>query len=174
MTSTCSTFPRGGASNDYICRTLLTQLSSFRPDLVLVYFTHQDRKEFVDDQQIYLLGPWNLEADVPDEPSINFYAYYSDEVGFINTVRSILLLQYFLQSRRIPYVFAWAEGHRLGEPQFMENPACKSYADQIDRTYLTDLILPRDDFARDNSHPGPRSNAAFGGQLFDFYERTAP
>ena len=161
-------FAQGGASNDYISRTLLTQVSSFRPDLVLGYFTHKNRKEFVDGEHIYSLGPWSLDTDAPSEQSVNYYTYYSEHIGFIDSVRSILLAQYFLKARQIPYVFGWAGIHNLANPRFVDNPICRSYADLIDKTYFADFTLNREDFALDNHHPGPRANEIFARRLFDF------
>ena len=162
-------FAQSGASNDYICRTLFTQLNTLRPDLVLVYFTHPGRKEFVDEQRIESMGPWQLEWDEPYEPSLYYYAYHTDEIGFINTVRNILLVQYFLKARQVPYIFAWSDSHNLADPRFIKNPVCKSYVDQIDRPQLADFKLQYKDLARDNDHPGPQSHEVFGQHLFDLY-----
>ena len=162
-------FAQGGSSNDYICRTLFAQIYTAQPDVVLVNFTYQNRKEFVDDKMIDAIGVWQTEWDEPHEPSLNYYGYYTDEMGFINTMRNMLLMQYFLKARQIPYIFAWVEIQNLTDARFMKHPVCKSYADQLDRSRFADFKLGHKDRARDTWHPGPQSQEIFGQRLFDFY-----
>lgn len=163
-------FAQGAVSNDYIARMLLTQLSTeFRPDLALVYFTHQERKEYVGHDRIEGVGVWRMEPENPHEPSLDYYTYYTDEMGFINTLRNMILVQSLLKLRKIPYVFAWVGSGNLAEERYMKHPVCRQYIDQLDRTHFATFTLLHDDVARDNEHPGPQSNEIFGNRLFDFY-----
>lgn len=166
-------FAEGGASNDYIARTMLTQCSSFKPDLVLINFTFQTRKEYVTDERIEAVGPWT-DQDPPHEPSLDYFAWFTNEMGFINSVRNILLVQQFCQVHQIPYLFAWFDHRHLDAPEYMNNPVCSAYAKQLDRSRLADFNLQFDhtDVARDNYHPGPKSNEEFAERFFDLYTQV--
>jgi hypothetical protein len=51
-------FSEGGASNDYITRTVLTQCAQVRPDLVIAQFSQMSRSEAFVDGEPYSIGPW--------------------------------------------------------------------------------------------------------------------
>jgi hypothetical protein len=164
-------FAECGASNDYIARTLLMQFGGFRPDFVLINFTFQTRKEYVDGDSIEVVGPWT-HLDTPHEPSMDYFAYFTNEIGFINSVKNMLLIQYYCQANDIPYLFAWTDGRNLKDPEYMSNPVCKAYVDQLDKTYLADFTLQFDSAARENFHPGPKVNEDFAARLFDLYQQV--
>lgn len=165
-------FAECGASNDYIARTLLTQCSGFKPDFVLINFTFQTRKEYVDADVIEAVGPWT-HLDTPHEQSMDYFAWFTNEMGFINSMRNMLLVQYFCQSQQIPYLFSWTDRRHMEEPEYMNNPACKAYMDQLDQTRLADFTLQFDSAARENFHPGPQVNEEFAERLFDLYTQVS-
>ena len=68
----CLNMAQGGASNDYVVRTLISQLSSFLPDMVVANFTYMNRKEYNSGSLCgEFIGPWNKE-----DYSQYYYAYY--------------------------------------------------------------------------------------------------
>lgn len=137
-------------------------------------FTFQTRKEYVTDERIEAVGPWT-DQDHPHEPSLDYFAWFTNEMGFINSVRNILLVQTFCQIKQIPYIFSWFDHRYLDDPKYMNNPTCRAYADQLDRKRMTDFNVKYDqtDVARDNYHPGPRSNEEFSVRLFELYKQLS-
>ena len=54
-------FAQGGASNDYVTRTLVEQSSRVRPDVILAGFTHMHRFELFEDATAFHMGAIKLE-----------------------------------------------------------------------------------------------------------------
>ena len=186
-------FSQGGASNDYIARTLLTQAARIRPDLVVGLLTHPNRTEFFlgepgDRVRVWGIGPWVAHGAVgarevggerreeltPEEEAQLYYLYYSDELGFSNALRNLLLLQHYCASRAIPCVLAWLGRSSLDERRFREHPVLGGLIELIDVERLcpssfadSDVFVDR---AADGEHPGPRSNEIYAGRVFATYQ----
>lgn len=161
-------FGQQAASNDYIARTVLTQCSGVKPDLLLVLFTSKDRFEYVDEQHVGIIGSW-----LQNEESINYYRLYSEEIGLINTLKNLLLIQYFCKVQQLRYMLSLFYHAELSNPRFTEHPIIAELLAQIDRRYLCpfSLIDYRCDVGRMAHHPGPLSNLRFGRKLFCHYRR---
>jgi hypothetical protein len=173
-----------GASNDYIARTIATQLGCFRPSLVIAYFTSRTRKEYVRGQRIISLQPTLLSGSFATtsgargkhhiEASYDYYAFYTDELGFIDSMKNMLLVQSLCKNQDVPYVFAWQDFADLENPKFTRNSICKSYLDMLDRRRICDFSLRsmETDKAGDGIHSGPRTNELFARALFRFFLET--
>jgi hypothetical protein len=160
-------FSEGGASNDYIARTLIAQASRVRPDVMIAGFTHLNRFELLDESSSADFGAWTLRAenqDAPDRSEIqkrgDFIFLGTDEIQEkIRMIRNVLLLQYYCQSRDIPFLFLFFEMlQREDLPDALSVPTTQPLYEQID----LDLLVPMEratkvDRASDGSHPGPRS-----------------
>jgi hypothetical protein len=105
-----------GSSNAFIARTLLGQCHAVDFDLVLAYFTHANRHEYYCDSQAYNLGPWVARQDpaaIAEDPARealqaaaqSYYSFFEMDWGLADALKSILLAQFFLQSRGIPFIF---------------------------------------------------------------------
>lgn len=163
---------QGAAANDYIARVVLTQCARVEPSLVVAAFTHRNRVEHVAERSICNVGPWRVKdpQDRIGTPSGEiadaFYDYYSDEVGAINAVKNILLVQEFLKARRIPYLFSWiGEGPEPGA----RHPVIRRLLELVDGAHLCPASIEDPDVfvdkAADRAHPGPRSHARFAGRM---------
>lgn len=165
----------GGCSNDYIARTLLAQ-TALRPDLVLVQFTYSCRSEGFADGTPFDISPWLADLPVEAHPWVErtqgYYFCYSDEFGFLNTLKNMLLLQLFYKARGTDYLFSWVECRKLNEPRFRANAALSPLIDLIDASRLCEVSV-QDlcvDQAADGEHPGPKSHKSFAKQLFAFHQ----
>ena len=170
-------FGMWGHSNDYISRTLLKQMNLVKPDLILVYFTVSSRKEYVSGNKHINLNMGGIRQRDLEEMK-NYLAYYSDELGFINALKNMLLLQYYCKLHNIDYIFSWLDRSSFGSQKFTSNPICSQFIELIDKKYLCDFTLKILDRAADKrtvdgierGHPGPKSNKLFAEKLFKFYE----
>jgi len=179
-------FAVGGTSNDYMVRQLLTQCSNIKPDLIIALFTFKTRTEYIEKEKHRSIGLWV--ANQGYEKARDYYSYYTNELGFINLVKNILLLQFFCKQNKIKYIFSCIETNVLDE--FKDNPVINPFVNLIDKDFFCDFSLGMHkehiiqkgnaseenkqelaiDFAADNNHPGPKSNKLFAERLFKFYQ----
>lgn len=167
-------FAVGGTSNDYITRILMTQSRQIKPDLIVVYFSHKNRGEYLIDDEVHLINIGSILKkeninNIP-EPQLNYFNYYTDEMGFVNLMKNILLLQYFCKCNGIDYIFSLVDIKVLNDEEFTLNPICNQFIELVDKEYLCDFNLKRLDIAADNAHAGPKSHQHFAERLFKIYE----
>ena len=180
---------QGGASNDYIARTVLPHLERVEPDLVVILFTYKSRAEVMLDDPghpplVASLGPWTVDpgpnrgAPSPDqarhaavlaEGASHYYLTYTDDSGLINALKNMLLVQLTCRAAGVDYLFSWVEHGLLeGLPEH-PNPIVRELASCLDRErFCPTAPTDRDrqvDLAPDGVHPGPLSNAQFASDL---------
>lgn len=184
-------FAMPGASNDYIVRTLLSQCSRVKPDIVVAIFTHLDRVEHMDEEvlgeRVWTAAPWWIrevthELKAPDgdadkhveairEASIGYFYYYTQANAAAQFLRNALLLQLYCETNHIPYVFHWVEFEKFS---YLEHHfALADVFQLLNRAHFPDYSEPEKyycDRAADGAHPGPESNSNIAGALFDTYE----
>ena len=172
-------FAIGGASNDYIARTLLTQSARFKPDLIIAYFTHSPRTEFIDENGTKMIGPWSVNLnldkskndkchlDEADEAAVYYYSYITPELEFINMIKNMLLLQSYCESRNINYILGSFYKNELFDNNEQSNSICTSLADLLNKKTYCDFNLDKIDTASDGGHPGRESNKLFAEKLFE-------
>ena len=160
-------FSQGGASNDYVTRTLVEQGGRARPDVVIAGFTHMRRFELFDETTGFHLGAIKLEeleraggkyAEL--KRRAEFLILGSDEINqTVQMIKNVLLLQYFCRSLDIPLVFFFFEQwQREDLPDALAAPATQPLFDQIDFSGFVPIERAmRVDRAADGLHPGPRS-----------------
>lgn len=161
-------FAQQAASNDYIARTVISQCSRVAPDLLLILFTSKERFEFVDNRRIGNVGPW-----LYNEESLNYYRFYSEEIGMINMLKNMLLVQQFCRLKNIPCLMSVFFYGEFSNPAFIENPIIGTLMAELNWDYITpfSLVDYRCDIGRMCHHPGPLSNLCFGRKFFVFYEK---
>jgi hypothetical protein len=183
-------FAMPGGSNDYIARTLLTQCSRLKPDVLVAIFTHQDRAEHIDEdalgQRVWTAAPWWIrevgqEIKPPDasageqievmrQASLGYFYYATQSNSASNLLRNVLLLQFYCELHRIPYIF-----HRMDFANFssLENHfALTEMALLVDQTHFPSYNDPDRfycDTAADGAHPGAQSNSNIADALFSVY-----
>jgi hypothetical protein len=160
-------FSQGGASNDYVTRTLLEQSAQARPDVIIAGFTHMRRFELFEETTAFHIGAIKLEelerADgryAELKKRAEFLILGSDEIQQkIQTIKNMLLLQYFCRSRDIPFVFFFFEQWLREElPAALSIPPTQPLYEQIDFSSFVPIERAmRVDRAADGLHPGPRT-----------------
>lgn len=163
-------FGMGGQSNDYIARNIIVQCNEVKPDLLVILFTYPSRIEYLEKKNIRSIGIWNVNDD-NDSNAIGYYTYYTDEIGYKNLIKNILLVQYFCKAKNIDYIFSLIECKYLLKNKFAHNIACKSLADLLDKKYICDFTIKCLDRAADNLHYGSKSHNAFAENLIKFYSK---
>lgn len=161
-------FSAGGANNDYIVRTLMTQCNVMKPDILLCIFAHKKNFETIYKGKITMVGPW-------DERFASFYKspHYSNEIMLINTLKNMLLLQQYCQLKKINYIFSWLNVETL--PGIIESIP-EQYSFLREELNLDHFVLKsiknksiKVDKAADNAHAGPRSHKTYAKLLFNKY-----
>lgn len=177
-------FSMGGASNDWIARTLLEQASRLRPDIMIAAFTLRVRFEILTETTTFSFSPVAMEAGLyrgtPD-------AYIATEgehlllgtnsvMERVRMIKNALLLQFYCRAHSIPLLFlffealtqadAWAE---------LSMPITDPLLDHID----TRAVVPIDptmrvDSAADDDHPGAGTNQLLGDAAWRTFSARYP
>jgi hypothetical protein len=100
---------------------------------------------------------------------------YTDARALFESIESLLLVQYFCESRGIEYLMSWVDHARLSEPWIVEHSALGPMVRLLNRERLVDFSLldVLVDRAADGSHPGPRSNEIFAQRLWERFAAVA-
>jgi hypothetical protein len=160
-------FSQGGASNDYIARTLVEQSARVRPDVIVAGFTHSQRFELLDHEMSFTFGAVDFKEYARQGGHYaelqrlgEFLFLGADDIQKkLRAIRNILLVQYFCRSREIPFVFFLFESLRRDDlPAALSTPATQALFEEIDLDALAPIEPDiRVDRAADGLHPGPRS-----------------
>jgi hypothetical protein len=160
-------FSQGGASNDYISRTLIEQSARVRPDVIVAGFTQMNRFELLDETTAFYFQPSQLEKYAAaggkraELGKLGEFLYLGTDENLekIRMIKNMLLLQYFCRREDIPFVFFMFESlMREDLPAALSTPLTQPLFDEVD----FDLLVPIEpgtkvDHAIDEFHPGPRS-----------------
>lgn len=168
-------FSVGAASNSYMVRTLITNCNAKKPDFLLCNFTHKKNLEFKD-----------IAANEPFCPSIPKsepaatildLPYMNDLNLFVETVKNMLLLQYYCKANNIDYVFAWTDYPDF--PEYFERvrDTHRFLEEELDLDFFLQKSIRqvKVDFAADKAehdtkaHGGPLTNALYAKMLFAKY-----
>ena len=170
-------FSEAGASNDYIARTLIEQSTRVRPDLIVAGFTQMVRFELLDEQMTFRFNPPVLQkyasaggkfAEMAKRMEFVFLG--TDEIQQkVRAIKNMLLLQYFSQSRSIPFIFVFFGVKDLAS---LSTPMTRPLYEDIDH----DLVVPvargdaHVDLAADGLHLGPRSQELIAAAAWRVFE----
>ena len=189
-------FAEGGSSNDYVSRTLLAQCSVVQPDLLIAEFVFKNRTEAFLDGHPFQIGPWTwqrwfrriaLACRAPRgrkkeilqrlTKANHYYKYYTDEQGFMNSIRNILLIQSFCQANNIRCILSWIEHDAIHDKKYRDDAVIAPMIQILDKRRFCDFGI-RDpdilvDLAGDELHPGPKSQDIYAQRLLEFYESTS-
>jgi hypothetical protein len=171
-------FSEAGASNDYVARTLIEQSTRVKPDLIVAGFTKTVRFELLDEKMTFRFNPPVLQkyesaggkfAEMAKRMEFVFLG--TDEIQEnVRTIKNILLLQYFSQSRSIPFIFLPFWGKDLASS--LSTPITRPLYEEIDHDLVVP-ITPRAitvDRAADGVHPGPRSQELIAAAAWRVFE----
>ncbi len=106
------------------------------------------------------LGPFSIETD----------SYF-----VLETLRDILLVQYFCRARGIRALATWEHIRQLDAGDVRRHPSLGPLAEQIDPGFLCDFSIWDVDgeTTADRQHAGPARHDAFARALLEFHRRTA-
>lgn len=158
-------FSQGGASNDYIFRTLWDQFQLDRPSLVIIQLTYVDRAEYLNESiQGEMIGRWNNRR-----VSSSYYKYYDKQIGLVNLAKNIILLTLALEKRGVKYIFTPVE-MPLGT---LEMDGVSEIPQRLFETIDTKCFMHCNlwdssslrDIAADGLHPGPLTNLSFASDV---------
>jgi hypothetical protein len=186
-------FSQGGASNDYVSRTIVAQCGRAKPDLAIAYFTHNQRTEFLTAKGAVEIGRWTLRLAAQGRaidagyssqdalPSVDdlldvatcYLATHDKVNAYLAGLKNLLLAQYFFERHAIPFLMVWRHHADFFSNRHGANPACAQLAEAVSQRHLcaTDLLSSRTDYAADGAHPGPQSHWQFAEKLLGLYRR---
>ena len=177
-------FSESGCSNDTIVRTMLPQCAALKPDLVLIQFTYLNRLEYLNGPLVIKIGQWLLnQKEIPSESWFTqfqkivqlYYGFYTAEVGYFSTLKSMLLVQNYCQANSIPYRL-WRIVHPETEGEALsENPSCNALEALLDQSCIVQITpeLLNLDKAADDLHPGPKAHDAIAQAVFNSFFRAS-
>jgi hypothetical protein len=135
-----------GASNDYIARMLSLAVPRLDPHIVLVNFTHLERREYISaDNQLISYGPW---TPPDDEVAREIFGLFDALVSPHDDQRNFFM-NYKMTERTL-----------VGRVWLFSNSMPHDFDPISDQMDLRRFVgqLSRLDRARDGSHPGPQSH----------------
>ena len=158
-------FGKGGRSNDFICRCLLTFYDLIKPDLVLIMYSSPLRRE------VYTKGggvepfmpthSWGYMVETSDGKKIENYLseIQNDNEDFINWYKNHQLIKLFLESKKCNFIWNGSLIH-------------SNYKDEF--RYDGDFLLNVLDKAVDNRHCGPLHLKNYATKLHDHINNNFP
>jgi len=150
-------FGFGGRSNDYVARCLLTYFDLVKPDLVLIMYPNQDRREYYTETggiEPFAYNPWGFLSET--EQGVDIYkglmTVANNRENYINWYKNHLLVRYFLETKNCKWV--WNGAHLHTAPQ---------EPNRFDGDYRNFV-----DFGSDGAHSGPEHNRIYAENLYRF------
>lgn len=157
-------FGCAGRSNDYIVRCLHTYYDLIKPDLVLIYYTLTQRKEFYTNngcvEPFMPTSAWDfMETDGGSRIHKNLVENQNKYDDFINNwYKNHLFIKYFLETKKCNWVWNGTNS----TPYHIENNRFDG-----DGPYV-------EDYAVDNIHPGPITNKKYAYALYEYILKNHP
>lgn len=98
-----------GRSNDYISRAVLSYTDLLKPDLVCIMYTYPSRREYYTEEgtiEPFHSKPWGWFDDQKNDKHFKAKILLSNKYeDFINWYKNHLLIIYFLQQKKISYIW---------------------------------------------------------------------
>ena len=171
-------FSQIGASNEYISRTIIRQCERIRPDLAIIAFTHRERAEYLAPGVTRNIGLWDLDGEEAQAaPALRHFDLFDSPSSSLELLKSMLLVQWAMKRRRIPYLMLWMNRTGLDQSPVSEHPPLQRLRAMIEPAGLTSRHLLEPDVHVDSNradrHPGPLSHANLVPLLLDALARPA-
>jgi SAM-dependent methyltransferase len=182
-------FAEGGASNAAIARSVLTQCSAVRPDLVLVNFAQHGRTEGYAQGHMFPIGPWHG-AVTPDQaikeapPEDGLRERIGDQVergqaflrfcdldqGVYDSLRDILLVQETLAQEGLDALAIIRDPEHFNRAEIVGDPALGPLISRLDRCFFAVHVSPLKlldevDWLDDGFHYGAGTHRAVADQV---------
>lgn len=155
-------FGVSGRSNDYISRCLISYCDKIQPDLVLILYTFNHRREiYTQSEQIEPYIPtqsWGYLEETEEGKTIQKLkeGLQNDSDDYINWYKNHLLITNYLENKKIPFIWNSVD------------------TDYIDNNKFIISYTPFIDFGADGSHPGKLHNNQYSNKLFDWVSIKYP
>ena len=155
-------FGVSGRSNDYISRCLISYCDEIKPELVLILYTFNHRREiYTKSEQIepYIPGQsWGYLEETEDGRIIQKTKdeLQNDTDDFINWYKNHLLITNYLENKKIPFIWNSMD------------------TDYIDDNKFIIPYTPFIDYGTDGSHPGKLHNNQYSNKLFEWTSTKYP
>lgn len=165
-------FGYGARSNDYISRCLLTFYDLVKPDLVLIFYTFPERREYIREDggvEPYMINPWGFFSETQEGKNAfqNQTGLLSKPANMFNWYKNHLLIKNFLENRNCPWVW---NGDSLRANCDGDEHASYDEFNRFDGGYGVVNL----DLGVDNLHPGPLTHQRYANRLFNFVNKTYP
>lgn len=148
-------FGFGGRSNDYVVRCLLTYYDLVQPDLVLIMYPNQDRREYYTDAggiEPFAYNAWGHLTETEEGRGIynSLMLTANSKANYVNWYKNHLLIKYFLETKRCKWL--WNGVHLYDATQEFN---------RFDGDYRNFV-----DFGADGAHSGPEHNRIYANNLY--------
>lgn len=173
-------FSQLGASNGYIARTIVRQCERVRPDLAVIAFTHRERTEYLAPGVTRNLGLWDLDVQEPgwSVPTVRYLSQYNVESASLDLLKNMLLVQWAMVRRRIPYLLLWMNRTGIDQSPINDLMPLRHLRGMIDPARLSSRCLLEPGIMVDTNpvdrHPGPGSHANFAPKVLEALDLSAP
>lgn len=154
-------FGVGGRSNDFITRCLLSYFDLIKPDLVLIMYTYPTRKEYYTRDggvEPFIPGQsWGYMKETIDGQNDQLFKtkLQNDNEDFINWYKNHLLISYFLENKKVPFI--WSDA------------VLKTTYNDNNKFYFD--YYPYLDFGKDGMHPGPKTHINYAENLYAYIKK---
>jgi len=158
-------FGKGGRSNDFICRCLLTFYDLIKPDLVLIMYSSPLRRE------VYTKGggvepfmpthSWGYMVETSDGKKIQNYLseIQNDNEDFINWYKNHQLIKLFLESKNCNWLWNGSFSTPIEYEEF----------NRFDGNYKNFI-----DMGVAGGHAGPIQNSSYANELYNHIRTKLP
>lgn len=158
-------FSVGAASNSYLVRTLITQCNYKKPDVLICNFAPKHFLEYKSPEETGTYCPFVDAHDLEDTQNL----FFNELNLFVETVKNMLLLQYYCQVNKIKYVFAWIQRQKMKEFFGLVENTHRFLKEELDLKHFLDHSIweIKVDMAEDtpNPHGGPATNRKYAEML---------
>lgn len=165
-------FGYGARSNDYISRCLMTFFDLVKPDLVLIFYTFPERREYIredGDIEPYMVKPWGFFTDTREGriAHTSQTELINRHSNLMNWYKNHQLIKYFLESKNCPWVW---NGDSLRLNCVGDEHTNYQEPNRFDGGYGVNNL----DMGADDIHPGPRTHERYANRLFNFVNNLYP
>lgn len=166
-------FAQGGASNAYIARSLIMESYEDAPDVIIAQLTYKNRAEYNGAETPgEMIGPWS-EQDY----ALHYYAYYTDREGVISSLKNLLLLQLFCETRGIRFYFCTEDSDIVDSKWPGDNEVSRGLKGMLKLDQYVHSKLWRSnpqDLAQDGWHPGREAQLHHAVALENVLSKSSP
>jgi len=156
-------FSIGAASNSFLVRTLIAQSNVRKPDILICNFAPMQFLEYKSEDKTSSLCPFVHIKEIEKIENV----YFNDLNIFVETVKNMLLMQYYCQSKNIKFIFSWIQMPKLQQYLQEVKNTHRFLIEELKLKYFLGKSINqiKTDFAADSTHGGPLTNRNYAELL---------